>query len=103
MTKQLQHWFALSEKGARDLVKAVFWCFVCNLALMLPVGAVLFAARHLLQCLETGGSPLEGFWIYTGFGLAVVVLRAALKKLPGGPDLETPAESAAPLEGASRE
>ena len=78
MTKQLQHWFALSEKGARDLVKAVFWCFVCNLALMLPVGAVLFAAQHLLQCLETGGSPLEGFWIYTGFGLAVVVLLFAL-------------------------
>ena len=42
MTKKLQHIFALSEKGAKDLVKAVFWCFVCNLAPMFPVGAVLF-------------------------------------------------------------
>ena len=41
MIKKLQHIFALSEKGARDLVKAVIWCFVCNLALMFPVGAVL--------------------------------------------------------------
>ena len=62
MTKKLQHIFALSEKGAKDLVKAVFWCFVCNLALMFPVGAVLFTVQHLLGCLESGGSPMDGFW-----------------------------------------
>ena len=60
MTKKLQHWFALSEKGAKDLVKAVFWCFVCNLALMFPVGAVLFTVQHLLGCLEGGSDPMEG-------------------------------------------
>ena len=59
MTKKLQHWFALSEKGAKALVRAVLWCFVCNLALMLPVGAVLFTIQHLLSCLETGGLPME--------------------------------------------
>ena len=74
MTKKLQHLFALSEKGAKDLVKAVIWCFVCNLSLMLPVGAVLFTAQHLLDVMETGGSPMEGFWIYTGSALAVLVL-----------------------------
>ena len=51
MTKKLQHWFALSEKGAKDLVKAVLWCFVCNLSLMLPVGAVMFTVQHLLDVL----------------------------------------------------
>ena len=74
MTKKLQHLFALSEKGAKDLVKAVIWCFICNVALMLPIGAVLFTAQHLLGCLENGGSPMEGFWIYVGFALAVLVL-----------------------------
>ena len=74
MTKKLQHWFALSETGARDLVRAVIWCFVCNLALMLPVGAVLLTARRLLDCLETGGDPMDGFWICAGFGLAVLAL-----------------------------
>ena len=78
MTKKLQHVFALSEKGAKDLVKAVIWCFVCNLSLMLPVGAVLFTAQHLLNAMETGGSPMEGFWIYTGFALAVLVLLFVL-------------------------
>ena len=38
MIGRLQHVFALSEKGARDFVKAVLWCFVCNISLMLPVG-----------------------------------------------------------------
>ena len=78
MTKKLQHWFALSEKGARDLVKAVLWCFVCNLALMFPVGAVLFTVQHLLGCLEGGGSPTDGFWLYVGFALAVLVLLFVL-------------------------
>ena len=78
MTKKLQHVFALSEKGAKDLVKAVIWCFVCNLSLMLPVGAVLFTAQHLLDVMETGGSPMEGFWIYTGSALAVLVLLFVL-------------------------
>ena len=73
MTKKLQHIFALSEKGAKDLVKAVFWCFVCNLALMFPVGAVLFTVQHLLGCLEGGSDPMEGFWTYVGFALAVLL------------------------------
>ena len=75
MTKKLQHLFALSEKGAKDLVKAVIWCFVCNVALMFPVGAVLFTAQHLLGCME---NPMDGFWIYTGFALAVLVLLFVL-------------------------
>ena len=59
MTKKLQHLFALSEKGANDLVKAVIWCFVCNLSLMFPVGAVLFTVQHLLDSMENGGSPMD--------------------------------------------
>ena len=78
MTKKLQHLFALSEKGAKDLVKAVFWCFVCNLSLMLPVGAVLFTAQHLLDSMENGGNPVEGFWICTGFAAAVLLLLFVL-------------------------
>ncbi len=74
MTKKLQHLFALSEKGAKDLVKAVIWCFVCNVSLMLPVGAVLLTARHLLDSLEKGTRPMNGFWIYGGSGAAVLIL-----------------------------
>ena len=78
MTKKLQHLFALSEKGAKDLVKAVFWCFVCNLLYVYLLGAVLFTVQHLLGCLEGGGSPMDGFWLYVGFALAVLVLLFVL-------------------------
>lgn len=78
MIRKLQHWFALSEKGARDLVKAVILSFMCNLGLMLPVGAVLLTAQHLLDCLEHGGNPMKGFGIYVGFALAVLALLFVL-------------------------
>ena len=78
MKKKLQHWFALSEKGARDLIKAVAWCFVCNLGLMLPVGVVLLTAQHLLQCLTGGASPMGGFWLYTGLGFVILALLFVL-------------------------
>ena len=32
MIRKLQHVFALSEKGARDFVKAVMWSFFCNIS-----------------------------------------------------------------------
>ena len=78
MTKKLQHLFALSEKGAKDLVKAVFWCFVCNLSLMLPVGG-----RPVYSAASSGfhgkrGNPVEGFWICTGFAAAVLLLLFVL-------------------------
>ena len=72
MTKKLQHVFALSEKGAKDLVKAVIGCFVCNVSLMIPVGVVLFTVQHLLDSMENENNPANGFWMYTG--LAAVVL-----------------------------
>src|SRR5699024_9020083 len=73
MTKKLQHIFALREQRARDLVKAMHWCIVCNLALMFPVEAGLFTLQHLRGCLE-GGDPMDGFWLHVGFALAVLVL-----------------------------
>lgn len=78
MTKKLQHIFALSEKGAKDLVKAVLWCFVCNLSLMLPVGVVMVTIQHLLDVLARDGSAMERFSLYTGSGLAILLLLFVL-------------------------
>ena len=78
MIQKLQHWFALSETGAKDLTKAVLWCFVCNISLMFPVGVVLLTAQYLLDCLEAGGSPMENFWRCTGAALAVLALLFVL-------------------------
>ena len=59
MIAKLQHLFALSHQGARDLVKAVVWCFLCNLSLMLPVGAVLLVIEYMMDALSAGADPAQ--------------------------------------------
>ena len=74
MIRKLQHVFALSEKGARDFVKAVAWCFLCNVGLMLPVGVVMATLQYLLETLETGGDPAAKVLVYTAGAAAVLAL-----------------------------
>ena len=74
MIRKLQHVFALSEKGARDFVKAVVWCFLCNVGLMLPVGVVMATLQYLLETLETGGNPAAKVLVYTAGAAAVLAL-----------------------------
>ena len=74
MIRKLQHVFALSEKGARDFVKAVVWCFLCNVGLMLPVGVVMATLQYLLETLETGGDPAVKVLVYTAGAAAVLAL-----------------------------
>ena len=78
MIRKLQHTFALSEKGARDLVKAVAWCFLCNVSLMLPVGVVMSTIQHLLETLETGADPAGRLLVCTGAAVAVLALLFVL-------------------------
>ena len=65
MIRRLMHVFALSEKGAKDFVKAVIWCFVCNISLMLPVGVVIGTIQYLMNALETGGDSMDQIWLCT--------------------------------------
>ena len=78
MIRKLQDVFALSEKGAKDFVKAVVWCFVCNLSLMVPVGIVMAVTQYLLTTLERGGDPAARLWVYTGTAALVLALLFVL-------------------------
>ena len=77
MIGRLQHVFALSEKGAKDFVKAVAWCFVCNVSLMFPVGAVMAVVQYLLNVLEYKDG-MGNLWTYTGTGLVVLAVLFVL-------------------------
>ncbi len=78
MIRMLQHIFALSEKGAKDFVKAVIWCFFCNISLMLPIGVVMAVIQYLLNTLEEGGSPADGLLLYTGAAILVLAVLFVL-------------------------
>ena len=74
MIQKLQKTFALTQRGARDLVKATLWSALANLSLMLPVGLLILVLEQLTKALETGGGFTRGIWPYTGLALALVAL-----------------------------
>lgn len=74
MIQKLQKTFALTQRGARDLVKATLWSALANLSLMFPVGLLILVLEQLTKALETGGGFTRGIWPYTGLALALVAL-----------------------------
>lgn len=46
---KLQHKYALSEKGAKDMVKAFVACTLSNIALMMPVGLLYYLVGDLMH------------------------------------------------------
>lgn len=71
MIKKLQHKFALSEKGAKDLVKGVIACTFQNISFMVPVGLLYFFVSDLLN----GGIKTEKVWFYIiGCIIALVLI-----------------------------
>lgn len=78
MIKKLQRIFALSERGAKDLVKSTLWTVICNIALMLPVGVIMATVQQLLNSASVGESPMSQFWLYTGLSAALLVLLYVL-------------------------
>lgn len=66
----LKHKFALSEQGAKDMIKAFFACILSNLALMFPAVLLYNLAGDLLD----GGVPDEKIFFYIGGITAALVL-----------------------------
>lgn len=76
MISKLQKKYALSEKGAKDLAKAAFACFLQNICFMIPVSLLIFALQDLLN-----GIPLiEHSAIFTiGIIMAIVLIFLSSK------------------------
>ena len=60
MIKRLQKQYALSQQGAKDLVKGCLACVLQNLSFMFPVGLLFFLVSDLLN----GGVPGEKISFY---------------------------------------
>lgn len=68
MLEKLKHTFALSDKGAKDMVKAFIACILHNISLMIPV-ALLY---NLISDLMNGGIPY-GKSIFYIVGLVIAL------------------------------
>lgn len=75
MIKKIQLIFALTEKGARDLVKGVLWTALANITLMFPIGLIVAVLKTVVDSLQSG-NPFDSAQIlkYVGFGILISVL-----------------------------
>lgn len=74
MIKKLQHIFALSERGAKDILKSICWTLICDLCLMLPIGVVMMTIQYLLNTVPAGGSTTAMLLPYTGIAILVLIV-----------------------------
>ena len=75
MIERISKKYAMTEKGARDYVAAVFWSALVNISKMLPVGVLATALSGIVEALTNGTDPRAGL---TRFLVAGVLALAAL-------------------------
>ena len=68
MLERLKHIFALSDKGAKDMVKAFIACILHNISLMVPVVLLYSFISDLLD----GGIP-DGKSIFYIIGIVIAL------------------------------
>lgn len=73
MIEKLQHKYALSEKGTKDMLRAFVAVTIANLVLMLPVGLLYILASYLLKG-EVPREKLSFFLIAIVITLALIVI-----------------------------
>ena len=73
MRERLQHKYALSEKGTKDMLRAFVAVTIANLVLMLPVGLLYCLASYLLK----GDVPRAKIPFFTVSIIVVLILIAA--------------------------
>ena len=73
MIERLQHKYALSEKGTKDMLRAFVAVTIVNLVLMLPVGLLYCLASYLLK----GDVPRAKIPFFTVSIIVVLILIAA--------------------------
>ena len=60
MIERISKKYAMTEKGARDYVAAVFWSALVNISKMLPVGVLATALSGIVEALTNGTDPKAG-------------------------------------------
>ena len=75
MIKRISKKYAMTEKGAKDYVAAVFWSVLVNISKMLPVGVLAAALSGIAQALTDGTDPRAGL---TRFIIAGILALLAL-------------------------
>lgn len=79
MVNFLRKQFALSEQGAKDLVKAILACTLTDISLMLPVGVLYMLLKNLVSPLLGGEAMVPSMWIYVGVSVLILAIIFGLE------------------------
>ena len=74
MIKKLQRRYALTENGAKGLVRATLWTVAANLSLMVPIGLLIVVLMNIITALSAGGDAANGVWGYTALAAILVAV-----------------------------
>lgn len=77
MLKRLQHKYALSQQGAKDLIKGSLCCFLQNMSFMFPVGLIYMFVGDMID----GGVYGNRVWFYAAGAVLCLVLIFAVTRL----------------------
>lgn len=72
MTAYLKNKFALSDKGAKDLVKAIWSCTFLYISFMFPVGLLYLVLRALLAPYVGITAKLQPLIVYVGISVVLI-------------------------------
>ena len=74
MTRYFKEKYALSDAGAKDLVKGIWYSVLAYVSLMLPVALLACVLDALLAPLLTGESKSVNTLLYIGIGIVVLLV-----------------------------
>ena len=74
MIRRIQRVFALTEKGAKDLIKGTLWCTVTNISLMFPLGLLILVIMAMIDALTKGTNAAAGVWGYTAAAAGILAV-----------------------------
>lgn len=74
MIEMLKKHYALTEQGARDLLKGIAYAVLANISLMLPVVLLALVLDQLLAPLLGMATWALSPWVYTGIGVVILVV-----------------------------
>ncbi|MBW6409357.1 ABC transporter ATP-binding protein [Clostridium weizhouense] len=74
MVNYLRYKFALSEQGAKDLIKASIACTLTNISLMFPIGIIYILLKEMIDPILNGGTPSFNLGKYIVLSIVVLIL-----------------------------
>lgn len=74
MVNYLRYKFALSEQGAKDLIKASIACTLTNISLMFPIGIIYILLKEMIDPILNGGNPSFNLGKYIALSIVALIL-----------------------------